>query len=1033
MQQQWNEATQQIWGFIMGAQTEIFIFLMAIFVHAVLFGRYKIRPQQKAPNGVGQEKCPVVKADEVPTPSPAAEVAIPLVRVVRHMVQKGADSEELATELACQLRTSSDDEAAAMLVGMFEIMGKVVNSKLLVAVRSVMNDRNLKLTPRLGELVLRNYAGIQLYQEARDFAICVEREGVLTPISAVLALRATLGTGDFDASISQVKKLAALLQASISGDAPSPAPKSIMQQLIVVATQKSELPRLLQELYVCRLCTPWVLETVLAECVKAGDRQTLHAVEAFATAHGLELTGIAYAQLIRGADSVTDAKRHLAAAGEGEVVVEELLLAAIDAAILHGDAVLAQAALHHLNVLGNSAEVAAAAIRLVVEGPLRCDNVEGAVLNLYDKHLVGANVLVDQHVGQILVDSALKRRRMDVVTQLMTIAEGSQQHALLKSLGTQNRLGHAKDVFNACPQPNASLFNALLDACNACRDVRAAEGVMEEARATGMADVVTYNTMVKAYLQSGDLVRLRATIEAMRSQGGDLAPNCVTFNELIGATIRTNSEGVWALIKEMRSCGVSPNQVTCSILLKSIQQNSRSSDVEKTLAVVDSMEDTLDEVLLSSVCEACIRVGRFDLLARQLERQHGADRVHIRSSHTYGSIIRAYGVLQDLRGVWDTWREMRTRHMIPTSIAIGCMTEALASNGDPESAHDLIKELLAEPDTRPLVNSVIYCSVLKGFSHKRHFDRVWCLHKEMQTEKLTVSLAAYNALIDACTRSNDMARVPQLVKDMAADGLEPNIVTYSTIIKGYCLENRLDKAMELLHDMKQSSRYRPDEITYNTLIDGCARYGHYDRGMAVLAEMQEMGVRPSNFTLSVLAKLATRSRRPERAFELCEDLSKRYGIRLNVQVYNNLVHACTANQDLQRGLKLLEQMQREGVRPDGRTFTLLLRGSLASGEVTDTAALLRAAFGLPGGHPAVGKPRNGSNARSGWNNIKLCPDVVAEVLEGLVAQRRDPHLAVQLLRDLRTVPGLRIDPRLHLRLTASTASTAAGSEPLKAW
>mmetsp|Transcript_116686 Transcript_116686/g.232635 ORF Transcript_116686/g.232635 Transcript_116686/m.232635 type:complete len:1034 (-) Transcript_116686:63-3164(-) len=1032
--QQWNETMQQIWGLLVGAQSEIVIFLAAIFVHAVLFGRYKVRTSQKGQGGAGtkQGKCLLAKADEAPTPSQAAEMAMPLVRIVKQLMQKGADSKEFAVELVCQLQTKSDEEATSMLVGMLEIMGKAVTSKVLVAVRSVMIDCNLKLTPRLGELLLRNYAGIQLYQEARDFVTCVEREGVLTPISAVLALRATLGTGDFDASLVQVKKLAALLRASISGDAPAAAPKSIMQQLIAVAAQKSALPRLLQELYNCRLCTSWSLETVLAECVKVHDGPTLNALEAFATAHGLEFTGLAYAHLIRGADSAADAQRHFEAACKDGVVVEELLLAAVDTAIFRGDAVLAQTILQHLNTLGKSAQVAVAVIRLAVAGPLRGDNIEGTILDLYDKHLAGANILMDQQMGQFLVNSALHHGRMDIVTRLMAVAEDSQQHALLKSLGSQNRLGHARDVFNVCPEPTSSLYNSLLEACNASQDVRAAECVMQEATSSGLADVVTYNTMVKAYLQCGDLVRLRATVEAMRSQGGDLAPNCVTFNELIGATIRTNSEGVWALMNEMRSCGVSPNQVTCSILLKNIQPHSRSSDVEKTLAIINALED-IDEALLSSACEACIRVGRFDLLSQQLERQRGPDRVHIRSSHTYGTIIRAYGVLQDRNRVWDTWHEMRTRHMTPTSIAIGCMTEALASNGDPESAHELLKEMLAESDTRPLVNSVIYCSVLKGFSHNKCFDRVWCVYKEMKAAKLTVSLAAYNTLIDACTRSGEMAQVPQLLESMASDGLEPNTVTYSTIIKGYCLENRLDKAMELLHDMKQSSRYRPDEITYNTLIDGCARYGHYDRGMAVLAEMQEMGVRPSNFTLSVLAKLATRSRRPERAFELCEDLSKRYGIRLNVQVYNNLVHACTANQDLQRGLKLLEQMQREGVRPDGRTFTLLLRGSLASGEVTDTAALLRAAFGLPGGHPAVGKPRNGSNARSGWNNIKLCPDVVAEVLEGLVAQRRDPHLAVQLLRDLRTVPGLRIDPRLHLRLTASTASTAAGSEPLKAW
>eukprot|EP00419_Tripos_fusus_P001452 CAMPEP_0172674134 /NCGR_PEP_ID=MMETSP1074-20121228/12573_1 /TAXON_ID=2916 /ORGANISM="Ceratium fusus, Strain PA161109" /LENGTH=220 /DNA_ID=CAMNT_0013491525 /DNA_START=110 /DNA_END=768 /DNA_ORIENTATION=+ len=219
---------QQIWGLVMGAQSEIVIFLAAIFVHAVLFGRYKVRTLQKGQGGAGtkQGKCLSAKADEAPTPSQAAEVAMPLVRIVKQLMQKGADSTELTAELVCQLQTSSDEEASVMLVGMFEIMGKAVTSKLLVAVRSVMSDRNLKLTPRLGELLLRNYAGIQLYQEARDFVTCVEREGVLTPISAVLALRATLGTGDFDASLVQVKKLAALLRASISGDAPAAAPKS---------------------------------------------------------------------------------------------------------------------------------------------------------------------------------------------------------------------------------------------------------------------------------------------------------------------------------------------------------------------------------------------------------------------------------------------------------------------------------------------------------------------------------------------------------------------------------------------------------------------------------------------------------------------------------------------------------------------------------------------------------------------------------------------------------------------------------------
>merc|ERR1712032_1390749 len=166
----------------------------------------------------------------------------------------------------------------------------------------------------------------------------------------------------------------------------------------------------------------------------------------------------------------------------------------------------------------------------------------------------------------------------------------------------------------------------------------------------------------------------------------------------------------------------------------------------------------------------------------------------------------------------------------------------------------------------------------------------------MRTQKVAMSLAAYNALIDACARSSDMARVPQLLQDMVRDRFEPNIVTYSTILKGYCQVNRLDRAFELLQEMKRSTKYRPDEITYNTLIDGCARHCLYDKGVLLLREMQEAGVRPSNFTLSVLVKLARRSRQPEKAFELCKELAQQYNLRLNVHVYNNLIHACTSNQ-----------------------------------------------------------------------------------------------------------------------------------------
>jgi len=555
-----------------------------------------------------------------------------------------------------------------------------------------------------------------------------------------------------------------------------------MQQLITLAARKSAVPALLQELEACELCTSWTLEAVLAGCTRLGDTKSLKEVNEFAKEHQIHYTGAAHSALLQGCGTAKETASHFGAAVDQGVVNSKLLLGAAGAATLYKDAKLAQSALQHLPPKPTR-EVAAAVIRLVGEGPLRSNDMDKVVMDLYEKHFYGLNLLGDAHTGQRLVDLALRQQRADVLMQLMCASEGLQQHALLKTLGSQNRRGHTFGVFRACPEKTQSLCNVLLDACIVCKDVKAAE--------EGMANT-------------------------------------------------SNSEGVWAVLVELKSSGLQLDHETCSILLKNIQQSSRARDVERSLAVVGAMDDTMDEVLLSPVCEGWIRVGRSDLLAKQLVRQSTDKRVDIRLAHTFDVTNPAHGALNDLKGVWDTWLEMQMRHITLTSIMIGCMVEAPASNGDPESAHELIHEMLADGDTSSFVIAVIYGSVLKVFSRQKQFDRVWLLYEEMRAETLAVPLSAYNALTDACARSPDMARLPELLQDMAKDGLEATLVTYSTILTGYWQENRLGKAFELRREMKRSTKYRPDEITYNTLIDGCAGHGLYVKGVLLLRDTGQM-------------------------------------------------------------------------------------------------------------------------------------------------------------------------------------------------
>lgn len=485
-------------------------------------------------------------------------------------------------------------------------------------------------------------------------------------------------------------------------------------------------------------------------------------------------------------------------------------------------------------------------------------------------------------------------------------------------------------------------YNTLLDSCVECRDLAAAGRVMAEAKEVGAADVVTYNTMIKAHLRGGDLKAASAAIDAMRAVG--LQPNAVTFNEMLDVAVKADIQGAWRLVDEMKACGVQPNRITCSILLKCVQPGSRPADMDRALTALEELGGDMDEVLLSSALEACIRACRRDLITRLLSRHCNGRTGHTFNPHTYGSIIRAFGFVGNVKGVKDAWEDMRSHRVLPTSITLGCTVEALVANKEPDAAHMLLREVLADSETRIAVNAVIYCSILKGFAHQKRFDRVWALYEEMLAENLQSQFTSvtYNTLIDACSRCGEVGRAPALLEEMVRCGITPNIVTYSAVLKGLCQLNQLDRAFELVETMKNSNHLRIDEQTYNTLLDGCARQGLYGRGMKVFEEMKASGVRPSNFTLSILVKLANRGRQLEIAFKLADEVSKQYGFKLNVHVYNNLVQTCIVHKQPERALAVLEQMIVERCRPDERTHGLLLRGCLAAGDSETAAGLIRA-------------------------------------------------------------------------------------------
>merc|ERR1719217_1073957 len=592
----------------------------------------------------------------------------------------------------------------------------------------------------------------------------------------------------------------------------------------------------------------------------------------------------------------------------------------------------------------------------------------------------------------------------------------SKHVAMMRARSKENDLEGAMQVFRKLQSSGVQLtslvYNALLDSCVQCGKVNIALQHFNEMKDLGLVDVVSYNTLLKAYLKQGQIVKARKLLSEMAES--NIQANQVTYNEMLNALVAVKDRHeMWGLVREMNAIGMRPNSVTCSIILKSLTSHSAPEDVRQAMALIDNLQEDMDEVLFASVIEACVRVGQLDLLSSKLQQYAGLGGLAGLTAPTYGSMIKAYGRARDIERVRELWGEMRRRHVTPTSITLGCVIDALVNNGFPDEALSLVREMKEDDMCKDILNTVIYSTLLKGFAQARQPGRVQEVFDEMKLMGIACNTVSYNTMLDANARTGKMDRADELFREMQASGVSPDVITYSTLVKGYCQAGDIDRGYQVLNEMVKSGVHEPDEILYNSLLDGCAKQHRVDDALKLLEDMHKHNVRPSNFTLSILVKLLGRSRRLNQAFTMVEETCKRFDLQANIHVYTYLLYACFQNRQMPRALQLHDSMITEaGVEPDERTYAVLARGCLGAGSCEKAANVVRAAYRLNPQGLVMPKRAPGIESR-----------VLEEVMNALSAAPNAEQLAVPLLADLKAL-GVHVEQTVYKRAVETSVRRA---------
>merc|ERR1719158_1939424 len=342
---------------------------------------------------------------------------------------------------------------------------------------------------------------------------------------------------------------------------------------------------------------------------------------------------------------------------------------------------------------------------------------------------------VDPQLSGALVKAATQAGRASMTQALLEQGSGNlHEHVtMIKACSRKQDLRGAKQAFDRLKTSGAPLspliYNCLLDACIQCGDMPSAEEHFAQMKQLNYADVVSYNTLLKAYLTQHRSEEAQRLLQEMSKQG--LPANRVTYNELLNAKVMSKDRrGMWKLVEDMKAAGTSPNAVTCSILLKALTDHSHAADVQNTMDILQEMDEPMDEVLFSSVIEACIRIHRLDLLSEMMRKFAQQGGLLALTAPTYGSMIKAYGQAHDVERLWELWNEMSQREVKPTAITLGCMVDALVKNGCVDDAWQLLNTLLNDEHLHTLVNTVIYSTILKGFCMSKQISKVFTVYTE---------------------------------------------------------------------------------------------------------------------------------------------------------------------------------------------------------------------------------------------------------------------------------------------------------------
>ncbi|CAJ0640089.1 4933_t:CDS:2 [Entrophospora sp. SA101] len=372
--------------------------------------------------------------------------------------------------------------------------------------------------------------------------------------------------------------------------------------------------------------------------------------------------------------------------------------------------------------------------------------------------------------------------------------------------------------------------------------------------------------------------------------------------------------------------------------------------------------------------------------------------------NTYNVMLTIYAYIGNLQRINELIDEMKCNSILPNLISFNMLILANVKNNNFQEIYVILEKMLTqqiEPDiitfniiihgllekndfkgveicletmvrikVKPNVQLFdlevqpdleIYLILMLAYFHDGNIKQVLEMKQRLIFSKLTF-LRAYNNLINAFIRIDDMNLALKTFDQIKENGLSPNLITYNTLITGFVNKNNIKEAYKYFGEMIRQGifpnvnvfntllrghlqtmgissveplvtlmtnyKIAPDTFTYTILMKHIKEQGNindFEKAINYYQRMLEKSIRPSDRTLNTLLDLIVMRDIREKKKQIFKELET-LGFAMDVVTCSILMKNFVYHENMIDAEKLMKIMNDQNINPNEYIFNLLVYG-----------------------------------------------------------------------------------------------------------